>query len=175
MRKATDARESDDLGRVRRLGFGESTCWGIANRRVDPIAVGVPDVLSEQASEEVFAEHDDVIEQLPANAPPEALRGPVLPPASEFRALGVDAEAFDREGDLGREDHPKGAIEGGEPWLAVSMGVDRELLSERKLDDGLVLATPEEGDHAAKDRGPEDEQRPHHARHAAPVQRTKGA
>jgi hypothetical protein len=82
MRKATDARESDDLGRVRRLGFGESTCWGIANRRVDPIAVGVPDELSEQASEGVFAEHDDVIEQLPANAPHEALRGPVLPRAS---------------------------------------------------------------------------------------------
>ena len=63
----------------------------------------------------------------------------------------------------------------GEPWPAVSMGVDRELLSERKLDDGLVLATPEEGGHAAKDRDPEGEQRPHHGRHSAPVQRTKGA
>jgi hypothetical protein len=88
MRKATDARESDDLGRVRRLGFEESTGWGIAHRRVDPIAVVVPDVLSEQASEVVFAEHDDGIEQLPANAPHEALRGPVLPRASECRGLG---------------------------------------------------------------------------------------
>jgi hypothetical protein len=39
MMKAADARESDDLGGVRRLGFEESTCRGIANRRVDPIAV----------------------------------------------------------------------------------------------------------------------------------------
>ena len=37
--KATDARESDDLGGVRRLAFGESTCRGIANRRVDPLVV----------------------------------------------------------------------------------------------------------------------------------------
>jgi hypothetical protein len=62
MMKATDARESDDLGGVRRLGFGESTCRDIANRRVDPIAVVVLDVLPEQASEVVFAENDDVIE-----------------------------------------------------------------------------------------------------------------
>jgi hypothetical protein len=39
--------------------------------------------------------------------------------------------------------------------------VDSELLPESKLDDGLVLATPEEGEEAAKDRDREDDQRPH--------------
>jgi hypothetical protein len=55
------------------------------------------------------------------------------------------------------------------------MGVDRKLLSERKLDDSLVPPTPEEGGHATKDRDPEGEQRPHHGRHSAPAQRTQGA
>jgi hypothetical protein len=71
---------------------------------VDPLAVVVLDVLAEQTSEVVFAENDDVIEQLPSNAPHEALRGPVLPRASECRALGVDVKASDRQGDFGRED-----------------------------------------------------------------------
>ena len=100
MMKATDARESDDLGGVRRLGFGESTCRDLANRRVDPIAVVVLDVLPEQASQVVLAEYDHVIEQLPANAPHEALRGPVLPRALERRAFRSDAKSLDGMRDL---------------------------------------------------------------------------
>jgi hypothetical protein len=42
------------------------------------------------------------------------------------------------------------------------MDVDRELLAKRKLHDGLVLSTPDEGDRAAHDRCDESEQRPEH-------------
>ncbi len=43
------------------------------------------------------------------------------------------------------------------------MGIHRELLSQRKLDDCLFLATPEESGHAAKERDQKDEQRAHWA------------
>jgi hypothetical protein len=61
-----------------------------------------------------------------------------------------------------REGDPEGAIEGGEPWPAVSMGVDRELLTEGQLDDGLALAAPDEGQGAAQYGSDEAEQRPKH-------------
>ncbi len=44
------------------------------------------------------------------------------------------------------------------------MIVDRELLAKRQLDDGLLLATPGEGDDAAKERDQQDEQRSHGSR-----------
>jgi hypothetical protein len=44
------------------------------------------------------------------------------------------------------------------------MGVDRELLSERKLDDGLVLATPEEGEEATEDGEEQNDHGPHRER-----------
>jgi hypothetical protein len=41
------------------------------------------------------------------------------------------------------------------------MGVDRELLTKCELDDGLVLAAPEEGENAPEDRDRESRCRPH--------------
>ena len=41
----------------------------------------------------------------------------------------------------------------------------RELLSERQLDDGLVLAGPKEGASASEDRNQENGHRPHHRGH----------
>ena len=43
------------------------------------------------------------------------------------------------------------------------MGIDRELLAQRKLDDRLLLATPEEGGDATEDRDDDIDQRPHGA------------
>jgi hypothetical protein len=45
----------------------------------------------------------------------------------------------------------------------MPVGVNRELLPEGELDDGLVLAAPEERAKAPKDRDPESDYRPHHA------------
>ncbi len=81
-------------------GTAGSSCRRIANRSVDTLGVVVFDVLPEQASQMVFAEHDDMIEELPANAADEALGGPVLPRASQCGAHGPDPEPFDREGDF---------------------------------------------------------------------------
>jgi hypothetical protein len=44
----------------------------------------------------------------------------------------------------------------------VPVRVDRELLSERELDDGLVVATSEDGEGASADRDQECEGGPHH-------------
>jgi len=43
----------------------------------------------------------------------------------------------------------------------VSMGVDRELLTKCELDDGLVLATPEQAEDAAEDHDRERSRGPH--------------
>jgi hypothetical protein len=48
---------------------------------VDTLGVVVLDVLPEQASQMVFAEHDHVVEKLPANAADEAFSGPSRTPA----------------------------------------------------------------------------------------------
>jgi hypothetical protein len=64
------------------------------------LSVVVLDGLPEQASQMVFAEHDHVVEKLPANAADEALGCPVLPRASKRGAHGLDPEPFDREGDF---------------------------------------------------------------------------
>ena len=65
--------------------------------------------------------------------------------------------------DSGEHD-PERAIDRREPRSRPIMIVDRELLAKRQLDDGLLLATPGEGDDAAKDRDQQDEQRSHGSR-----------
>jgi hypothetical protein len=44
------------------------------------------------------------------------------------------------------------------------LGINRELLAQCYLDDGLLLATSGEGDDAAKERDQQEEQRPHGSR-----------
>jgi len=44
------------------------------------------------------------------------------------------------------------------------MGEDRELLAQRELDDGLVLAAPEQSEDAPKDRDRESRYGPHRSR-----------
>jgi hypothetical protein len=44
------------------------------------------------------------------------------------------------------------------------LGVHGELLAQRKLDDGLFLATPEEGEGTSKQGDRESGQRPHDGR-----------
>jgi len=46
----------------------------------------------------------------------------------------------------------------------MSMGEDRELLAHRELDDGLVLAAPEQREDAPKDRDRESRYGPHRSR-----------
>jgi hypothetical protein len=53
--------------------------------------------------------------------------------------------------------------------------VDRKLLSQGELDDGLLLAAAKKGDGASEDQTPEGEQRPHHRRHSRRVELAKGA
>ena len=65
--------------------------------------------------------------------------------------------------DSGEHD-PERAIERREPRSRPIMIVDRELLAKRQLDDGLLLATPGEGEDAAKERDHQDEQRSHGSR-----------
>ena len=62
-------------------------------------------------------------------------------------------------GDRG-EAGPECTIERGESRPRVLMGVDRELLSDGELDDGLVLAASEESEEATEDGGGTERPRP---------------
>ena len=93
--KSSQAREADDPGAIGELRVGGSPGWRIADRCVDTLGVVVADVLSNEASQVVSAEHDHVIEELSPNAADAVLSRPVLPRASERRAPGMDAECFD--------------------------------------------------------------------------------
>jgi hypothetical protein len=98
MVKPSHTRARDDPGPIRRLRFHPSTVWRIADRRVDALGVVVLDVLPKQASQVLLAKHNHVIEKFPPNASDKALRGPVLPGATECCSLGTDAEARDPGG-----------------------------------------------------------------------------
>jgi hypothetical protein len=74
-----------------------------------------------------------------------------------------------------REHDPKGAIHRQEPRPWVSMRIDRELLSKGELDEGLVLATPEQGEDAAEDCDRERCCGRHRASDSARVPAGKGA
>jgi hypothetical protein len=50
-----------------------------------------------------------------------------------------------------RNGDPEDAIQGQKTWSWMSMGVNGEVMSQRELDDRLVLVTPEEGEDAPKD------------------------
>ena len=104
MVEAADALQGDDLGtgrgrRLRRSAFG-----GIADRSVDSLRVVVVDVLAEKTSQVSFAEHDDVVEKLAANAADEALRCPVLPGALKGSPFRIQAERSDGASNTVRED-----------------------------------------------------------------------
>ena len=60
--KTAHAREPDHLGSARRLSFGRSACRSVGNRGMDALGVVVLDVLTEQPSQVVLAQHHDVIE-----------------------------------------------------------------------------------------------------------------
>ncbi len=62
-----------------------------------------------------------------------------------------------------REHDPERTIELGNPRPRPIVGINRELLAQRKLDDRLLLATPEEGGDATEDQDDENDQRPHAA------------
>ncbi len=66
----------------------------IADRGVDSLRVVVVDVLAQQASQGVLAEHDDVVQKLPTYTSDEALGRSVLPGALERRVLGSDAQSL---------------------------------------------------------------------------------
>ena len=63
-----------------------------------------------------------------------------------------------------RERDPESSVEWR--WLrpGAFLGIHCELLSQRKLQDCLFLATPEESGHAAKERDQKNEQRVHWAK-----------
>ena len=63
-----------------------------------------------------------------------------------------------------REGDPEGAIQQREMRSRMSMHEDRELLAQRELDDGLVLAAPEQSEDAPKDRDRESRYSPHRCR-----------
>jgi hypothetical protein len=56
----------------------------------------------------------------------------------------------------------------------MSMGVDRELLAQRELNDRLVMATPEQGDDAPEDRDRESRRSRHRTSDSARVVGAKG-
>ena len=93
MVKSSHARESNDLSAIRGPGIGGSPRWRIGERGVDALGVVVLEVLLQEASEVIFAEHHHVIEKLSSNATDEALRCPVLPGTSEGGALRRGAAA----------------------------------------------------------------------------------
>jgi hypothetical protein len=49
-----------------------------------------------------------------------------------------------------RERDPEPAIERGKPGTLAILSIDRELLAQGKLDDGLILTTSEEAERATK-------------------------
>ena len=68
--------------------------------------------------------------------------------------------------------HPEGAIEGRELGLRSRLGVGCELLPQGQFDDGLLIATSEEGENRAKEHRREIEQGLHRERDAAPFPRS---
>ena len=62
MMKATDSRQSNDLGFRRRTMFGGSAHWRILQLGVDSVGVVVVDVLAEEMSKVVLIQHDHVIQ-----------------------------------------------------------------------------------------------------------------
>jgi hypothetical protein len=62
------------------------------------------------------------------------------------------------------EIHPEGTIQRREMRSPTSMREDRELLAQRELDDGLVLAAPEQSEDAPKNRDRESRYGPHRSR-----------
>ena len=104
MVKASHPRQAADSGAIRGPRFRGSPFRGIPDRSVDALCVVVLDVLAQQASQMILVEHDDVVEQLAADAPDEALGCPVLPGTSEGCARGFDSESSDRLSDQSRGD-----------------------------------------------------------------------
>src|SRR5262249_49156872 len=102
--KASDATRADDAGAERGPDLGGSTGRRITDRCVDAFRVVVSDVVSKQSSQVVFAQYDDVIEQLSPNRTHEALGRPVLPRTPECCSSGTDSKSQNRAGDVGRED-----------------------------------------------------------------------
>ncbi len=63
-----------------------------------------------------------------------------------------------------REHDPECSVERGKPRPRPTLGIDRELLTQRKLDDRLFLATPEEGENAVEEGDREIDQLSHGSR-----------
>ncbi len=59
---------------------------------------------------------------------------------------------------------PERSIEGAQSRSRPFLGIDRELLPEGQLDDGLFLPAPEEGAQAMEKSDREVDQRPHESR-----------
>jgi hypothetical protein len=83
MVEAANAGKTGDPGAGRRPGFGGPACRRVSDRGMDAFGVVVLDILSQEASQVVLAEDDDVIEKLVAHAAHESLRCSVLPWALE--------------------------------------------------------------------------------------------
>jgi hypothetical protein len=71
---------------------------------VDSLGVVVVDVLAEEASQMILAEHDDMVQEFASHTSDETLRRPILPRAPERGPLRSQSEAVDRSGDFARED-----------------------------------------------------------------------
>ena len=80
--------------------MGSAALRGVPERGVDTLRVVVLDVLAEQPSQVIFAQHDHVIEKFAPNRSHEAFRCPILPGTLERRSLRMDSESRDRAGDL---------------------------------------------------------------------------
>ena len=91
---------------------------------------------------------------------PVAAERPAVP--ADDRLRPNHHESASPTGPIPGEGDPKGSVQRREPQPRMAMDVDGQLLAKRKLDDGLVLSTPEEGDCAAQHRSDESEQRPEH-------------
>ena len=82
MMKATDSRQSNDLG-LRRRSMRRGPAWrGILQLGVDSVRVVVVDMLAEKASKGVLVRDDHVIESFSARTPDASLDDPILPRAS---------------------------------------------------------------------------------------------
>jgi hypothetical protein len=94
MVKSSDARKSDDGAKVARLDGAHVRRISI-ERQVRSVSVVISDVVADQPQEVPLAEHDDVIEELPAQGPHPAFRETILPWGARRRPKLSNPEVAD--------------------------------------------------------------------------------
>ncbi len=89
-----------------------------------------------------------------------------LVPADHCLGLNDDQDALPA-GPESRESDPEGSINRRDPRPRMAASVDRELLAQGELDNGLIPAAAEQSGAALDDRDLERDHHPHHRGHSA--------